>query len=123
MRRAQAAVKGSSAWLDSQLRVRKRLELLGDTVRRDLPKVDGVSEAAKEILRARRCKAMPMFYDEPPAPCTKHGSAVAAAAREVQRQQDRAALLGGCARVLDLHGLLLDAGFLVSAHRLPGESC
>jgi hypothetical protein len=45
MHRAQAAVKGSSAWLDSQLRVRKRLELLGDTVRRDLPKVNGCPEA------------------------------------------------------------------------------
>jgi hypothetical protein len=42
LHRAQAAVKDSSAWLDSQLRVRKRLGLLGETVRRDLPKVNCV---------------------------------------------------------------------------------
>jgi hypothetical protein len=68
-----------------------------------------------ECLHAIACNLIPDL----PADAV----AVAAAAWEVQRQQDGAALLGGCARVLDLHGLLLDAGFLISAHCLPGEAC
>lgn len=39
VRRAQEAVKGGTAWVDKRLRVRKRLQLLAENVRRDLPKV------------------------------------------------------------------------------------